>query len=120
MRIIFGIIPNKFKIKIKNKKAVRYICKNKNGLSIILSLINGKLLSKSKYDQLIKHNYSENFNYKAGLHNVGSYQVSGIPYVTGGLTAPTGSGTPIAVNFPSVTQRFWIHNGDTSNDLRVV
>jgi hypothetical protein len=49
--------------KIKNKKAVRYICKNKKGLSIILSLINGKLVSKPKYEQLIKHNYSEKFNY---------------------------------------------------------
>jgi len=48
--------------KIKDKKAVRYICKKKTGLLIILSLINGKLLSNSKYDQLIKHNYSEHFN----------------------------------------------------------
>ena len=48
--------------KIKNKKAVRYICKKKTGLLIILSLINGKLLSNSKYDQLIKHNYNEQFN----------------------------------------------------------
>jgi hypothetical protein len=48
--------------KIKDKKAVRYICKNTNGLSLILSLINGKLVSYYKYDQLIKHNYSENFN----------------------------------------------------------
>ena len=48
--------------KIKNKKAVRYICKNKEGLSIILSLINGKFVSNYKYEQLIKHNYSEDFN----------------------------------------------------------
>ena len=48
--------------KIKDKKAVRYICKNKKGLLVILSLINGKLLSNYKYDQLIKHNYSEHFN----------------------------------------------------------
>jgi len=49
--------------KIKNKKAVRYICKNKLGLSIILSLINGKLVSKPKYEQLIKNHYDSNFNY---------------------------------------------------------
>jgi LAGLIDADG endonuclease len=49
--------------KIKNKKAVRYICKNTKGLSIILFLINGKLVSKPKYDQLIKHNYNADFNY---------------------------------------------------------
>lgn len=50
--------------KIKNKKAVRYICKNQKGLSIILSLINGKLVSKPKYLQLINHKYNENFNYE--------------------------------------------------------
>lgn len=57
-RIGFGNV-----YKIKNKKAVRYICKNQKGLSIILSLINGKLVSKFKYEQLIKHNYSKNYNY---------------------------------------------------------
>jgi hypothetical protein len=50
--------------KIKDKKAVRYICKNKNGIKVILSLINGKLLSNSKYDQLIKHNYPKTFNFE--------------------------------------------------------
>lgn len=50
--------------KIKDKKAIRYICKNKDGLFIILSLINGKFVSNSKYEQLIKHNYSEDFNIK--------------------------------------------------------
>jgi hypothetical protein len=48
--------------KIKDKRAVRYICKNRNGLSLILSLINGKLVSTCKYDQLIKHNYAEYLN----------------------------------------------------------
>jgi hypothetical protein len=47
--------------KIKDKKAVRYICKNRDGLSIILSLINGKLVSNYKYLKLIKHNYSKLF-----------------------------------------------------------
>jgi hypothetical protein len=50
--------------KIKDKKAFRYICKNKTGLSIILSLINGKFVSRFKYEQLIKHNYNKTFNYK--------------------------------------------------------
>lgn len=49
--------------KIKNKNAVRYICKNAAGLSYILFLINGKLVSKPKYEQLLKHNYSIDFNY---------------------------------------------------------
>jgi hypothetical protein len=48
--------------KIKDKNAVRYICKHAKGLSVILSLINGKLVSNSKYDELLKHNYAEHFN----------------------------------------------------------
>lgn len=48
--------------KIKDKKAVRYICKKNNGLLVILSLINGKLLSNGKYGQLIKYNYPKTFN----------------------------------------------------------
>ena len=50
--------------KIKNKKAVRYICKHKKGLSIIISLINGKLISHYIYQQLIDQGYSEDFNVK--------------------------------------------------------
>ena len=50
--------------KIRNKKAVRYICKHQKGLSIILSLINGKFISHYKYAQLINHGYSEDFNVK--------------------------------------------------------
>uniref|UniRef100_UPI0020007371 hypothetical protein n=1 Tax=Exserohilum turcicum TaxID=93612 RepID=UPI0020007371 len=53
--------------KIKEKKAVRYVCKNKEGLSIILSLINGKLVSSYKYDQLLKHGYNEIFNITLSL-----------------------------------------------------
>jgi hypothetical protein len=48
--------------KIKDKKAVRYICKNKNGLFIILNLINGKLVSTLKYNQLIKNNFNKIIN----------------------------------------------------------
>ena len=48
--------------KIKDKKAVRYICKNAAGLSYILFLINGKLVSRPKYEQLLKHNYGTDFN----------------------------------------------------------
>jgi hypothetical protein len=48
--------------KIKNKKAVRYICKNFKGIYIILSLINGKLVSNFKYEQLTKHNYNQDFS----------------------------------------------------------
>ena len=55
--------------KIKDKKAVRYICRNQKGLSIILSLINGKLVSKPKYEQLINHNYANYFPPRLGLRH---------------------------------------------------
>ena len=47
--------------KIRNKKAVRYICKHTKGLSVILTLINGKLISFPKYNQLIKQEYDKKF-----------------------------------------------------------
>jgi hypothetical protein len=58
-------------------------------------------------------------NLRPGLNNVGNYQVSGIPFVTGALTAPTSSGTPLVITFPSVTKRVIVHNSDTSVDCRV-
>jgi hypothetical protein len=73
--------------KIKDKKAVKYICKHEKGLSIILSFINGKLLSKYKYDQLIKHNYSEHFNYNllppSNIFNLDNYWLAGFTQVDG-------------------------------------
>ncbi len=42
---------------------------------------------------------------KAGLGNVGNYQVSGIPYVTASLTVPSSSAVPLEITFPSVTQK---------------
>jgi len=48
--------------KIKHKKAVKYICDNSIGFYNIISLINGKLISNYKYDELIKHNYNDSFN----------------------------------------------------------
>ncbi|EKM73790.1 hypothetical protein AGABI1DRAFT_17588, partial [Agaricus bisporus var. burnettii JB137-S8] len=73
--------------KIKDKRAVRYICKNKKGMSIILSLINGKLVSKPKYDQLIKHNYSEKFNFTI---NLPSNQITLDNYWLAGFTQADG------------------------------
>ena len=42
-----------------------------------------------------------NFRYKVGLGNVGSYQVSGRPWITGSLLNPSGS---VTVEFPAVTK----------------
>jgi hypothetical protein len=50
------------------------------------------------------------FQYKAGLNNVGNYQISGIPFVSGGITAPISSGTPVSIEFPSVTQFISVSN----------
>ena len=44
------------------------------------------------------------YNYKAGLRNVGSYQASGLPYVSGNINASITDGTYIT--FPAVTR--WI------------
>ena len=44
--------------------------------------------------------------YTAGLNNVGSYQVSGIPYLSGGLDATSGA----SLAFPNVTRWITITN----------
>lgn len=49
---------------------------------------------------------SNDFIYSVGLNNVGSYQVSGIPFATGNLTVPASGTTPLKIEFPFVTQ--WI------------
>jgi len=70
-------------IKLKIKRQLDIFVKNQKGLSIILSLINGKLISHYKYEQLLlittagvaaavysssssssNHKYSEYFNIK--------------------------------------------------------
>jgi hypothetical protein len=45
---------------------------------------------------------SESFIYSVGLNNVGSYQVSGIPFLSGGVNASTA----VKVTFPYVTR--WV------------
>jgi len=54
------------------------------------------------------------FQYKAGLNNVGNYQASGIPYVTSAL-APVNSDPPLEVTFPSVTKFIVVKNVDSTN-----
>ena len=52
--------------------------------------------------------------YKVGLHSVGSYQVSGKPFVSGGLDAASAA---ISISFPMVTR--WIQvNNSGSADLK--
>jgi hypothetical protein len=60
---------------------------------------------------------SQQYPYGVGISNVGSYQVSGIPYLTG-ATAPVSSSTPIEIVFPEVTQRIIVSNTGLA-DLRI-
>jgi hypothetical protein len=58
---------------------------------------------------------SENFQYKTGISNVGSYQVSGIPWATSSLTAPSTSSAPLQVSFPSITKFIVVKNVATGS-----
>jgi len=49
-------------------------------------------------------------NYKAGIHSVGQYQMSGIPYATASLTVPDDSMPPLEINFPRVAKFVTIRN----------
>jgi hypothetical protein len=55
------------------------------------------------------------FRYQAGLSNVGSYQISGIPWVSSSISAPTGSGTPTNIEFPFVTKSIIVKNTGAAN-----
>jgi len=58
-------------------------------------------------------------NHTAGLNNVGSYQVSGMPFATGSLTIPaSGSADPLKIEFPYVTSWFSVINTN-SKHIRV-
>lgn len=53
---------------------------------------------------------SVNYPYGVGISNVGSYQVSGIPFASSSIPAAANSGTPTEVAFPDVTQRIFVSN----------
>ena len=61
------------------------------------------------------------FQYKAGLGNVGSYQVSGVPYVTGSIGAGSRAGLagPVQVAFPSVASWVVVSNVGGDADLKI-
>ena len=54
---------------------------------------------------------SQQYPYGVGISNVGSYQVSGVPFVSGAIALTT---APIQITFPDVTQRIFVakHAGD--------
>ena len=51
-----------------------------------------------------------NFNYKAGMHSVGQYQMSGIPYVSASLAVPVLGTAPLEITFPRVSRFVTVRN----------
>ena len=58
------------------------------------------------------------YNYMPGLNHVGSYQVSGIPYVTSSLTVPNSSSTALEISFPKITREYTVRN-DGLQDIKI-
>lgn len=56
-------------------------------------------------------------NRSPGLGAVGSYQVSGHPYITGSTTFA--SNTSVQIDFPNVTRRIIVRNTDGNADIEV-
>ena len=60
------------------------------------------------------------FNYGSpGLGHVGSYQVSGKPFLSGGIDVGAAAGDLVTIEFPSVTRWISVTNHDTTNDVNV-
>jgi len=63
---------------------------------------------------------SDSFIYSVGLQNVGSYQVSGQPYLSSSITVPANSAEPLEIQFDQVTKFVIIRNEtDSAGDIRV-
>ena len=63
---------------------------------------------------------SENFIYSVGLQNVGSYQVSGQPYLSSSITVPANTAEPLEIKFQQVTKFVIIRNEtDSAGSIRV-
>jgi hypothetical protein len=61
------------------------------------------------------------YNFKPGLGDSSAYQVSGKPFVSGGLDVGAAPGKLIQIDFPSVTRWIAISNHDTGvgDDVKV-
>ena len=63
---------------------------------------------------------SESFIYSVGLQNVGSYQVSGQPFLSSSITVPANTAEPLEIQFQQVTKFVIIRNEtDSAGDIRV-
>ena len=56
------------------------------------------------------------FNYKVGLQNVGSYQVSGKPWASGSINCRADALDIAEISFPNVTSFVVISNLDSANN----
>ena len=56
-----------------------------------------------------------NYHIHQGLNHVGSYQVSGVPFIYSG----TASATAETIQFPTVTKVVYVENLGTTNDLLI-
>ena len=64
----------------------------------------------------------DNYKYGSGLSNVGSYQVSGKPFLTSSVVPASGAAAPtFTVSFPAVTKQIVLSNNSqtNNNDIRV-
>jgi len=60
------------------------------------------------------------YEYRAGLQNVGSYQVGGTPYLTGATVDPANPNLgEVKISFPNVTKNVLVVNTSGSVPLRV-
>jgi len=59
------------------------------------------------------------FNYRVGLGNAPSYQVSARPFVSGSINCKDGARDIPEIGFPSVTRWVVIKNNDAGNTLKV-
>jgi len=63
---------------------------------------------------------SESFISSVGLQNVGSYQVSGQPFLSSSITVPANTADPLEIKFQQVTKFVIIRNEtDSAGDIRV-
>ena len=61
--------------------------------------------------------FSGYYNQSPGISSVGSYQVAGMPYITG---STVGAGLEMQIKFPAIPRSITIINKDAANDdLRV-
>ena len=68
----------------------------------------------------MSHRGTSIFQYRAGLQNVGSYQVGGIPYLTGTVLLPDNPDSgEVKISFPFVTKNVLVVNTTASVPLRV-